>query len=235
MSNVHEKMWDRYVENHPLNPGEEWGSPAHWESTFSRFFYGVENWKRAIEIGAGAGKYTKKVLDTAHGCEIAAMDVSKKFLDVLMNAVTRHPYLTKEGRVRVHPFHLNYPAESTHCSPLKSICEKKDWPLETVDAVYSIDAMVHVEWQIVVSYIQSAYEVLRPGGPLIMTVANGASARGFEHLLSTVRNAYKGNCEYDGKFHYSSPDLVRAALAGYFNIEVMDERGRDIYFVATKQ
>ena len=233
--NVHEKMWDRYVENHPLNPGQEWGSPGHWESIFSRFFYGVGNWKRAIEIGAGAGKYTKKVLDTSHDCQIAALDVSKKFLDVLMENVAKHPYLTPDVKVRVHPFYLNYPAEESHCSPLRSICEKKDWPLETVDAVYSIDAMVHVEWQIVVSYIQSAYEVLRQGGVLIMTVANGASAQGFDYLLKTTRAAYKGNCEYDGKFHFASPDLVRTALSGYFKIEFMDDRGRDIYFVATKQ
>lgn len=232
--NYYANEWDKYVQNHPHAPGEEWGSPAHWESIFGRYFYGVQYWKRAIEIGAGAGKYTKKVLDTAHGCEIAAVDVSQRFLDVLMNNVSKPVYTHKDGRLRVHPFLLEFPKVESY-SPLAEVCTKKDWPLGTVDAVYSIDAMVHVEWPLVVSYIDSAYQALKQGGLVIMSLANGCSEGGFAKLKNEIPTLYRTNLNPDGKFHYTSPDMVAKALEKGFNIETIDTRSRDIFVVASKK
>jgi 16S rRNA A1518/A1519 N6-dimethyltransferase RsmA/KsgA/DIM1 with predicted DNA glycosylase/AP lyase activity len=55
----------------------------HWERTFLRLFVraDVSEWKRAIEIGPGSGKYTKKVLG-ASSAVVRAYDVSEKFLSV---------------------------------------------------------------------------------------------------------------------------------------------------------
>lgn len=233
MSNYYANEWDKYVEDHPLKPGDEWGSPAMWESIFGRYFYGVGTWKRAIEIGAGAGKYTKKVLDTAHSCEIAAVDVSKRFLDVLMENVSKPVYM-KDGRLRVHPFLLEFDKIASY-SPLAEVCGKKDWPLATVDAVYSIDAMVHVEWPLVVSYIDSAYQVLRQGGVIILSLANACSEGGFAKLKNEIPLLYRANLNPDGKFHYTSPEMVIKALERGFNIETLDAAGRDLFVVASKK
>lgn len=233
--NYYANEWDKYVEKHPHNPGEEWGSPGHWESIFGRFFYGVGTWKRAIEIGAGAGKYTKKVLATSATCEIAAVDVSKRFLDVLTLNVNKPPYTHPDGRFRVHPFLVDDFSKCESYSPLAEVAIKKDWPLGTVDAVYSIDAMVHVEWPLVVSYIDSAYQVLRQGGVLILSLANGCSEGGFTKLKNEIPILYRTNLNPDGKFHYTSPDLVTKALEMGFNIEAIDTRSRDIFVVASKK
>lgn len=232
--NYYANEWDKYVQDHPLNPGDEWGSPAHWESTFGRYFYGVQYWKRAIEIGAGAGKYTKKVLDTAPGCTVAAVDVSQRFLDVLMTNVNKPVYKAKDGSFRVHPFLLDFTKEESY-SPLASVADKMGWTRGTVDAVYSIDAMVHVEWPLVVSYIDSAHQALKQGGVLIMTLANACSKGGFDKLKNEISYLYRTNLHPDGKFHYVSPEMVLKALESGFNIETMDTHSRDLHIVASKK
>lgn len=225
--NKHAKMWDGYVARHPHNPGNEWGSPEHWDQVFKQYFQGVETWKRAIEIGAGAGKYTKKVLDANDLVHVAALDVSQKFLDVLKAAMP-------QGRVSCHL--LDYVKESkTGCSPMETICKAHEWEPGTVDAVYSIDAMVHVEWQLVVGYIASAAKVLRQGGKVIMSLANSTSKQGFAHLMNTIPDMYRADTSPDGQFHYTSPDAVLFAFHELgFGIDLMVDDTRDIWVVATK-
>ena len=57
-----------------------------------------------------------------------------------------------------------------------------------VDAVYSIEAMVHVDLQYLMAYLLTAAAALRPEGKLIMTLATMNSDHGFGKLLRDVRN-----------------------------------------------
>src|ERR1044071_595257 len=92
MSN-YQKYWDKYVtELFPKGasradvrwPGDEWGEEQRWKRLFETLFKpaGVHEWKMALEIGQGSGKYTKPVLDAAPQCVVAAFDVSGEFLKV---------------------------------------------------------------------------------------------------------------------------------------------------------
>ncbi|MBI5850927.1 MAG: class I SAM-dependent methyltransferase [Planctomycetes bacterium] len=156
--------WDEYAgRSKPAAgkwPGDEWGSPNLWRAWFDRLFVpaGVEQWRRAVEIGQGGGKYTALVLESGRG-EIAACDVSQRFLDV---CAQRFATEIAAGRLRLRRIAEDDPRA------LQGVARELGW-LGTVDAVYSIDTLVHVEFTAVAAYLCAATELLRPGGHWILT------------------------------------------------------------------
>jgi hypothetical protein len=95
--------WDAYVaQSAPPAagwPGDEWGDEQLWSAWFRRLFepHGVARWRRAIEVGPGAGKYTRRVLD-AGAATLLALDVSEKFQEVCRRRLADH---VASGRLRL--------------------------------------------------------------------------------------------------------------------------------------
>lgn len=212
--------WDHYVDRHEGDdwPGDEWGRPGWWEEVFDLLFRPhVTDWKRAVEIGQGSGKYTLKVL-AASEATVRAYDVSSQFLEVCADRCRSE---IDGGRLRLHLLNEK---------PNEMLCDLADWRGE-IDAFYSIDAMVHVDLQDLIAYLLTAALTLRQGGRLILTLADGTTPQGFKKLLRDIRTFYR---ESGAKFEWLGPDLIRATLLRLgFEADLMREAGHDLFVVAT--
>jgi osmotically-inducible protein OsmY len=208
-------------------PGDEWGSPTEWEYLFQKVFVpaGVEQWRQAIEIGPGSGKYTLKVLG-ASPAVVRAYDVSAAYLDVCR---VRCQEVIDEGRLSLHLLDPNRPDQ------MLAEADEIGWR-RTVDAVYSIAAMVHVDLQYLTAYLLNAALVLKPEGKLLLTLADATSPKGFTQLMKDIRWAYPAQGKPAGspKFEWLSPDLIRHVLTRLgFIVNWIENFQRDIVLVAT--
>jgi SAM-dependent methyltransferase len=243
--NIYRVEWDRYAANWRESlaemrpdlvaskdawPGDEWGNEGVWRKVFKSMFedYGVANWKHCVEIGPGSGKYTDLVLK-ASTADVLAFDVSKKFLEVLRS---RMKWAVEDKRL--------YPVLLLGKDSSEMFAEiDRRGLVGKIDAVYSIDAMVHVDFQYVMAYLVTAALVLKHGGNIMMTLANALSEWGFEELLSSTSYYYDQQGLPSPKFEWVSVDLIRGVLErlGFTVDFVFPEGGdhatqRDIYVVA---
>ncbi len=234
---VYGSQWDNYVRSWgdatsgQLEwPGDEWGNPRTWERVFNRLFVPAEvaSWKRAVEIGPGSGKYTLKVLESSPA-EVRAYDISSRFLEVCKERCRSQ---VEEGRLSLHLLSV------TQVDQILSDLEASGWRGE-LDAFYSIDAMVHVDLQYMIVYLLTAALSLRPGGKLLLTLADVINERGFRMLLegaSAYWHTQAPTAETPGKFEWLSPEMIRYVLERLgFDVTLMtsDDDHRDLFVVAS--
>lgn len=226
------ESWDAYASDARDSgqrwPGDDWGDEELWKAWFARLFvpFGVADWRRAVEIGQGTGKYTRLVLD-AGPVEVLACDVSKKFLDLCAQRL--------EDPVEAGRLHLEQ-ISSLDPQALRDAGDRRGW-LGAVDAVYSIDSLVHVPFTHVVSYLLQATELLRPGGRFVMSFANGRTEAGMRKLLADLPRVVRGaGHPSTGCFHWICPELIGdVARAIGYAVELCDTdpaHGRDGHLVA---
>jgi cyclopropane fatty-acyl-phospholipid synthase-like methyltransferase len=136
--------------------GDEWGTPAGWRQTFTELFRpaDVAAWRHAVELGPRSGKYTIPVLE-ASGAAVRAYDVSPAFLD---SCARRCREWITTGYLTLR--HL----PGVRADELLQDLRHAGWTDRRVDAVYSIDAMVHVDLQYLIAYLLTATLVLDPTG-----------------------------------------------------------------------
>lgn len=226
-----QKAWDRYAAKAARGSdwaGDEWGRPELWQSWFERLFRKtqVESWARAVEIGQGTGKYTRLVLE-AGKCEVLACDVSSVFLDYCRR---RQASFVEQRRLHLALIKENDPRS------IQDACAARGWSGE-VDALYSMDALVHLPFTQIACYMLAGTEVLRLGGHLLFSFADGTSAAGHAKLLADIDQAVVRSCDpATACFHWNSPQLIRtfAERIGYevlvCDLDPID--GRDGHFVA---
>ena len=233
--NLYQKHWDHFVKSHKTRkgalPGDEWGNTESWDRIFRTLFVthgAVSTWQRSIEIGAGSGKYTVKVLQSSNA-EILAADVSSKFQEVMCKNLRDHSLDSRVKPVIVE----------NRAGHLLDEIDDMGWS-GCVDAVYSIDAMVHVDVQHLIVYLMTASICLNPGGKLIMTLSDCTTGRGFDKMLREASNCFARQGLHTGKFEYISPDIVESILPKIgFDIVFSNYRAnadrRDISLVAEKR
>ena len=229
-NNPYQEQWDEYAKANAREgdrwPGDEWGAPESWDRLFDNTFVpsGVAHWETAVEIGAGSGKYTIKVLNCS-GAHVLAADVSSVYQNHFCNRLKELALFD-----RVTPLLLD-----NQSSTLQKAIEAKGWK-GSLDAVYSIDAMVHVDLQYLVAYLITAAVCLRPGGKLILTLANCCSEIGFQKLVKDIKVQFLRIGKYSSKFEWMSPDQVSSVLTRLgFEIDILRTAGRDIVLAATLQ
>jgi cyclopropane fatty-acyl-phospholipid synthase-like methyltransferase len=226
---VYARAWDAYVRDSAAYagkawPGDEWASPEAWEKTFERLFLPakVSTWQRALEIGPGSGKYTLKVLNNSLST-VRAYDVSPEFLKVCER---RCKSFIDERRLSLCLL------DTANSASMLSDLESVDWK-RRVDAVYSIDAMVHVDLQHLIVYLLTAALVLAPGGRLILTLADPTTPLGFMKLLEDIPSTFPLQNGPSYKFEWVSQDIVRLVLLRLgFVIDHLYNDQRDLFLVA---
>ena len=202
--------WDRYAQaSDSARPGDEWGDPELWRAWFRELFvpFHVGTWQRAVEIGQGSGKYSEMVLEA--GCqELLCLDVAPTFLELCAQHLAR---FGQSGRL--HLAQLDERDPEALCRAVEQV----GWR-EHVDAVYSIDAMVHLPLPQLTAYLRGAALVLRPHGVFLGTFADATTAGGRQKLLDDVdRTVRDGGDPSTGCFHFADTAIVRgvAEALGY--------------------
>ena len=226
---IYKTLWDSYVIREKDKatgwPGDEWGNPQGWKRLFDNYFlkYGASDWEKVVEIGAGSGKYTIFMLQNSEARVLNA-DVSHEFQKVCQNRIS---VLGFDHRV-------NYLLLGIYHKTLYRKLKDMDW-VEKVDAVYSIDSMVHVDLQYLAAYLITAAKCLRIEGKLILTLANSCSDKGFKKLVLDVPNMFHNQGNPSPKFEWLSPEAVKDFLERIgFKIREFSTGGRDIVLTAVK-
>lgn len=230
--------WDHYVTQLSSSvvaqqklawPGDEWGTQEEWQHTFESLFLpcDVAAWKQALEIGQGSGKYTKMVLDAAPECRVVAFDTSQRFIEVCRERLGAE---VGAGRLSLEHLRGKRPNEMLQAVEQAGLRRR-------LDAFFSIDAMVHVDLQYLITYFLTGALVLRPGGHLIMTLADATTERGFKALLKGIGRFYHLPVSSVGKFEWMSRDMA-ASLVERLGFTVVKcaapprNTGRDIHLIA---
>ena len=230
--------WDKYVTDLAPKflkrddvrwPGDEWGDEAQWREFFDSLFgpANAAEWKQAVEIGQGAGKYTKLLLDSAPECRVAAFDASSEYLKVCGERLAAE---VEAGRLVLEHLPLERSDEMILALERLGMAGK-------LDGFFSIDAMVHVDLQYLIPYFLTAAVALREGGHLVMTLADASTERGFQFLISRTSAYYGPEVEPLGKFEWMSREIARS-IVERLGFEVIrcdsppNDRGRDIHLIA---
>jgi hypothetical protein len=231
------QLWDSYVDTWTERnrsggfgeihdwPGDEWSDPIFWENLYQQLFVpaGVKDWQRAVEIGPGSGKYTLKVLSGSSTC-IRAYDVSERFLKV---CESRCDEWIKQDRLSLHQL------AGARANEMLADLDACNWR-RTVDAFYSIDAMVHVDLQYLIVYLITAGLALKPGGKVILTLADVTTDLGFKFMLESIEWTYPAQGDPSGKFEWLSPGIVRSVLPRLgFEVELLGHTPRDLLVIAS--
>ena len=116
------------------------------------------------------------------------------------------------------------------------LSDLQDWRRQ-IDALYSIDAMVHVDLQYLMAYLITAAAVLRPDGKLVMTLATTGTEEGFSRLVQDVSRYWsaQGSPTGSGKLEWVSGSMLESLLPRLgFEIEFLWEpQGIYVMFVAS--
>lgn len=210
-------------------PGDEWADAADWERIFQALLASKlpREASRFVELGQGSGKYTEKVVRHFTQASVLCADVSEAFLAVLAERMHRE---IAAGRVSALLI------DQRHHRQLAQAIEARGWQ-GTLDCLYSIDAMVHVDLQIQFAYWLTAAQSLRPGGLLALTLADPTTDEGFDKLVADVAVYYGQQGIPSHKFEWLAPEMVSALLTrlGFGEIEISRLRPRDIYVTARLQ
>ena len=105
-------------------------------------------------------------------------------------------FMIHEAR-RYHGFDL-IPKCADHCvatygSPERTFVSNDGLHLSgvgdhSVDFVFSMDSLVHVDWPTLKSYLSETLRVLKPGGRAVLHHSNAAAAPGFDQLPDARKN-----------------------------------------------
>jgi SAM-dependent methyltransferase len=227
-ANLYRAQWDNYATTwkggsqpgEEAWPGDEWGNEERWSRTFKTMFldYGAREWRNCVEIGPGSGKYTSMLLRNSNS-QIVAFDISPAYLEVMKKRLSRD---IEEGRLEPALIKAEKPSELLEHLEGLGLVRK-------LDAFYSIDAMVHVDLQYLVTYFITASLTLKENGLLIMTLANVVSRNGFQHLIDGVKKYYAVQGKPTAKFEYLSPDIIKLVLGEMgFQVDFTSPLGTNI-------
>ncbi len=234
---TYSEFWNRYVDDFGESPdhagltwpGDEWGDQDRWRVIFNAMFLTrlPHDTKTAIEVGPGSGKYTLMFLDAFPMSRVIAADVSANYLKVLLR---RCGDFHKSGRLDLFNIGTNYAAldEAAQAAGIRP---------RTLDVMFSIDAMVHVDLQYLAAYWLSAAKLLRPGGKIIMSVADATREKGHNRLVQDTPSLFPLQGQQTAKFEWLCQELVQSVLGrlGFDVIDAMPDSDRDFFFVATKR
>ena len=114
--------------------------------------------------------------------------------------------------------------------------ESMGW-MGSVDCVFSIDAMVHVDLQYLIVYLITASQALRDGGVISLSLADATNERGFQKMITDIDWCFPKQGQITGKFEWMSPDLVKSILekVGFGDVQFVETDIRDIFVVAKKK
>lgn len=221
------EWWDRHAPRAMAARPD--GPPAH--AVLDRLLRpaAVETWRHAIEIGLGDGRYTAEVLRANPAVKLTVFDVSDR---IMQAAAARMAEAVASGRLGFLPI------DPLHPDGILAAFEREHLARE-IDAVFSIDALVHVDLQYLVAYWLNAALLLRPGGWLVFSVADATTEQGFARLLAELAQGYANPGQVSDRLEYLSFGLIRPLLER-FGFEVTfaghgaaaDLGGRDLHVVA---
>ena len=191
-------------------PGDEWADDhlreATWRWIIARTPHPL---RETIEIGPGSGKYTDLLLSRT-GTRVTAYEISDAFVECLEQ---RCDGAVASGRLAIR--HIDW---SDNEGLPRSHGGRAD-----VDLVLAIDVLMMMDFQSALVYLASAASLLRPGGRLLATFADGGSESGFTRMMRDLGRHSATDVAPCTRFHWVDRALLESVLPrlGFGAIEIV--------------
>lgn len=152
-------VWGRYKwKRRGEEWSDEWGGPSvQWAATILPRLFPLLPASSVVEIACGYGRWTRYLL--GHCDHLVALDLSQNCVEACQARFARE---VDAGRCEVR---LN---------DGRSLVGVED---EAIDLVFSFDSLVHVEQDVIESYLSEIARVLKPGGAAFLHHSNRADDR----------------------------------------------------------
>lgn len=202
-------------------PGDEWADEALREATWRRIVGPADpaSWREVVEVGPGSGKYTDMVLarSPAH---VTAYEISPAFLGVLKRRCS--------GAVLDRRLDARLIDWTDNEGLLRDYGDRRG----SADLWFGIDVLLMMDFQSALVYLMSAAAMLRPGGRLVATFADGGTGSGIERMLRDAGRHSAFDQAPCTRFHWVDRTLLESVLPrlgfGKLLIEHGPEDGLDI-------
>ena len=211
-------------DDHYQWPGDEWGSRLSAQQLISEALFNhlTSEARYLCELGAGAGRYTSLTFEEIEDIKVFSFDVSKEFESALRNRLSSF----------VDSGHLQTFLLDKNPNFMLETFERLNL-IGKIDAVYSYDAMVHVDLHTLVVYWSSAAKILKPGGLLSMNIADSCNEHGMMKLFNDAPGVYSKQGAAGGHFMWLSKQIVQEVLQKLgFEVYFYPGNGRDLSFCA---
>ncbi len=180
-------------------PGDEWADDALQAATWRWITdHRPSPMNSVVELGAGAGKYTVPLLRHTTA-RVAAYDISDAFIDCLERRCIR---FIEEERLVAHRIDW-----SDNEGLLRRQGRSRD-----VDMVLAIDVLMMMDFQSALVYLVSAAAMLRPGGRLLATFADGGSDSGLARMMRDLGRHSASDSAPCTRFHWVDRTLLERVL-----------------------
>lgn len=207
-----EKGWDYYASQWKAEMsgdfahlGDEWTAEVHdsdylelLEKNILDKYLGRPD--TLLEIGPGGGRITASLLGYCRK-RLIACDVSAKMLG-LIDERFKH-----DGRV-----------ETLKLTIGRGLAEA---PKNVADAIVSFEVFVHIEPHDIWEYVDTFWDVMKPGAIGMIHHANTATRQGFEQFIADHPNCINQRKPW-ASFSVMTPEIFRRML-DYRGFEVVDE------------
>ena len=151
-------------------PGDEWADDALREATWRWIAdHRPESMTEVVELGPGSGKYTDYILRRT-AARVTAYEISDAFIQCLEQ---RCADFVAAGRLVVRRIDW-----TDNEGLLRRQGRSRD-----VDLMLAIDVLMMMDFQSALVYLVSAAAMLRPGGRLLATFADGSSRSGLDRMM----------------------------------------------------
>lgn len=180
-------------------PGDEWAGDALREATWRWILdHGPATFDKVVEFGPGAGKYTDLVLRRT-AAKVFAYEISDAFIECLDR---RFADFIAQDRLRVRGIDW-----TDNEGLLRSQGATRD-----IDLVFAIDVLMMMDFQSALVYLVSAAAMLRPGGRLLATFADGGSESGTKRMMRDLGRHSASDPAPCTRFHWIDGTLLQHVL-----------------------
>ncbi len=194
-------------------PGDEWVSDDVRLATWRRLLGRTDpaSLGQVVEFGPGSGKYTEMALKFT-AAHVRAFEISDAFLDSLNH---RCGDFVEAGRLDARLIDwTDNEGLLRACSDIRG----------RVDLVFAVDVLMMMDFQSALTYLLSSALLLRAGGRLFATFADGASESGWARMLRDLGRHSGFDSAASTRFHWVSRTMLEPALArlGFADLEIVE-------------
>lgn len=183
-------------------PGDEWADEVLRTNTYALLLTPPQDgeWKQAVEVGPGSGKYTEMLLEQSN-VEVTAFELSPGLLGALE---TRCAPSIAAGRLDARL--IDWVDNGGLVESIRPLTRQ-------VDLFFGIDVFLMMDFQSVFVYLLSAARLLRVGGRFAGTFGNAESPSGWDRLVRDATRHSAFALDPDTRFHWVNGPFLDAVFA----------------------
>ncbi|HYH65039.1 MAG TPA: methyltransferase domain-containing protein [Urbifossiella sp.] len=130
----------------------------------------VDGAKRCLDVGAGTGSTTVRLLATNPEREVVAIDINKKMLEQLDRKLDANPDYRRRTKLRLGDCHA---VLSRTVKTTDGVAEESEFPDESFDACVMMNVLFALDDP--VQCLSEIYRILKPDGVLSISTSHGST------------------------------------------------------------